>query len=207
MRVVKMRVDFDILKNWVPQGSHVLDLACGDGALLRSLMDDRAVTGYGLENDHTSITQCIEKGVNVIDRELVRDLSEFRNNSFDLVIMTQAIQVMKYPDIILDEMLRVGRECIVTFPNFGNLRTRAHLALRGKMPVTKKLPYQWYDTPNIHFCTVADFQSLCQSKGYRFINQATQAELLFNKQFKGLWPNLFAENAIYHLTKETTQTE
>lgn len=202
-----MRVDFEILESWVPQGAHVLDLACGDGTLLRSLMDDRGVTGYGLENDHQSIAQCIEKGVNVIEKELVRDLNGFQDNSFDLVIMTQAIQVMKYPDIILDEMLRVGRECIVTFPNFGNVRARAHLALRGKMPVTKKLPYQWYDTPNIHFCTVADFQNLCKSKDYRVINHATQAELLFNKQLKGLWPNLFAETAIYHLTKETAETE
>lgn len=197
-----MRRDFEIIKEWVPQGAHVLDLACGDGTLLRSLLDDREVTGYGLENDPDSIAGCIQKGVNVIEKELVRDLDSFKDNSFDLVIMTQAIQVMKYPDIILDEMLRVGRECIVTFPNFGNLGARAHLALRGKMPVTKNLPYQWYDTPNIHFCTVADFRALCKTKGYKSLNEATQADRPYNKAFKGIWPNLFAETAIYHLTKE-----
>lgn len=196
-----MRVDFQIVKSWVPEGAHVLDLACGDGTLLRSLIDDRAVTGYGLENDAESISQCIQKGVNVIEKELVRDLDSFQDNAFDLVIMTQAIQVMKYPDVILDEMLRVGRECIVTFPNFGNLGARLHLALRGKMPVTKNLPYQWFDTPNIHFCTVADFRALCKTKGYRFLNEATLADQAVNKSFKGIWPNLFAETAICHLTK------
>jgi methionine biosynthesis protein MetW len=199
-----MRVDFEIVKGWVPEGSHVLDLACGDGTLLRSLVDDCGVSGYGLENDPDSISQCIQKGVNVIEKELVRDLDDFTDNSFDLVIMTQAIQAMKYPDIILEEMLRVGRECIVTFPNFGNMGARIHLATKGKMPVTKSLPYQWYDTPNIHFCTVADFRELCRSKNYEILNQATQADRSLNKSLKGLWPNLFAETAIYHLTKEVS---
>ena len=198
---LKMRIDFEILKSWVPQGAHVLDLACGDGDLLRSLINERGATGYGLENDEKSISQCIGKGLNVIEKELVRDLAEFEDNAFDLVIMTQAIQVMKYPDIILDEMLRVGRECIVTFPNFGNLRTRAHLTLKGRMPVTKKLPYQWYDTPNIHFCTIADFNALCVQKNYQKLNTEMLSEQFLNKQFKGFWPNLFAETAMYHLTK------
>lgn len=198
-----MRVDFEIVKSWVPEGAHVLDLACGDGTLLRSLVDDCSVSGYGLENDPDSIFQCIQKGVNVIEKELVRDLDSFQDNSFDLVIMTQAIQAMKFPDIILDEMLRVGRECIVTFPNFGNVGARLHLASKGKMPVTKNLPYQWYDTPNIHFCTVADFRELCRVKKYKFLNEATLAERPLNKSLKGLWPNLFAETAIYHLTKES----
>ena len=197
-----MRVDFEIVKSWVPEGAHVLDLACGDGTLLRSLADDCSVSGYGLENDPDSISQCIQKGVNVIEKELIRDLDSFKDNSFDLVIMTQALQAMKYPDIILDEMLRVGRECIVTFPNFGNVGARLYLTVRGRMPVTRNLPYQWYDTPNIHFCTVADFSALCRSKKYRFLNQATLADRPLNKSLKGLWPNLFAETAIYHLTKE-----
>lgn len=196
-----MRVDFEIVKSWVPEGAHVLDLACGDGTLMSSLMKDCKVTGYGLENDEQSISECIQKGVSVIEKELVRDLDSFQDNAFDLVIMTQAIQVMKYPDVILDEMLRVGRQCIVTFPNFGNLGARAHLALRGKMPVTKNLPYQWFDTPNIHFCTVADFRALCKTKGYHFLNEATLAEQTINKLFKDIRPNLFAETAIYHLTK------
>lgn len=197
-----MRIDFEILKSWVPEGSRVLDLACGDGTLLHSLITDRNASGYGLENDPDSIEKCIQKGVNVIEKELVSDLNGFADNSFDLVIMTQAIQAMKYPDIILEEMLRVGRECIVTFPNFGNLRARAHLAFLGKMPVTKKLPYHWYDTPNIHFCTVADFQELCTEKGYRLLNKAMLSEHFPSTQLKSLWPNLFAETAMYRLSSK-----
>ena len=194
-----MRVDFEVISSWVPKGARVLDLACGDGTLLHSLTHSRGVSGYGLENDPDSISRCIELGVNVIEKELVRDLDGFSDKAFDLVIMTQAIQVMKYPDIILEEMLRVGRECIVTFPNFGNIRARMHLVMRGRMPVTKKLTYQWYDTPNIHFCTVADFEALCREKGYRVINKSTLTEQTIDRQFKGIWPNLFAETAIYHL--------
>ena len=197
-----MRIDFEILKSWVPEGSRVLDLACGDGMLLHSLITDRNASGYGLENDPESIKQCIQKGVNVIEKELVSDLNGFADNSFDLVIMTQAIQAMKYPDVILEEMLRVGRECIVTFPNFGNLRARTHLAFLGKMPVTKKLPYHWYDTPNIHFCTIADFQELCATKGYRLLNNAMLSESFPSMQLKSTWPNLFAETAMYHLSNK-----
>lgn len=197
-----MRIDLDLVENWVPQGARVLDLACGNGQLMRQLMDRRNATGYGLELDSDSISQCIERGVNVIERELVRDLDEFADESFDVVIMTQAIQVMKYPDIILEEMLRVGKECIVTFPNFGNIRARLHLGLLGRMPVTKKLPYEWYNTPNIHFCTVADFEKLCRDKGYSVLDRAQLADQIFNRQFKGVWPNLFAETAFYRLTKK-----
>ncbi len=196
-----MRIDLDLVEQWVPQGARVLDLACGDGRLMRQLMDQRDVHGYGLELDADSISGCIERGVNVIERELVRDLDEFADNSFDVVIMTQAIQVMKYPDVILEEMLRVGKQCIVTFPNFGNVRARLHLSLRGRMPVTKKLPYEWYNTPNIHFCTVADFDQLCRDKGYEVLNRVHLSEQLFNRQFGQLWPNLFAETAMYCLTK------
>jgi methionine biosynthesis protein MetW len=115
--------------------------------------------------------------------------------------MTQALQVMRYPDIILQEMLRVGRECIVTFPNFAQLRARTYLALHGRMPVTESLPYQWYDTPNIHLCTIADFVEHCRQQDYRILNQQVLAEQGFNRALMGLMPNLFAEMAVYHLTK------
>ena len=196
-----MRIDLQIIGDWVEPQARVLDLACGDGALLRSLMDQRAVTGYGLENDPQSISACIEKGVRVIEKNLVRDLDGFADKSFDTVIMTQAIQVMRYPDVILEEMLRVGHRCIVTFPNFGNVVPRTYLALRGRMPVTRKLPYQWYDTPNIHFCTVTDFKELCKTKGYLILDERMLAERGLNRLLKNIWPNLFAETAVYHLTK------
>lgn len=195
------RLDLTSIANWVPQGAQVLDLACGDGTLLKLLRQERGVSGYGLENDPAQIQSCIENGVNVIEKTLDRELSEFHDFSFDVVIMTQALQVMTHPDIILEEMLRVGKTCIVTFPNFGNLGARLHLAFSGRMPVTKNLPYQWYDTPNIHFCTIADFEQLCRHEGYRILERKTLTERPFYKTMKGFSPNLFAETAVYHLSK------
>jgi methionine biosynthesis protein MetW len=195
-----MRIDLATIEKWVPRNAHVLDLACGDGTLMHQLMKERSVTGYGLEIDPDYITECLAKNINVVEKELVRDLDEFATDSFDLVIMTQALQVMRYPDIILREMLRVGRECIVTFPNFGQISARWYLSLRGRMPVTKSLPYQWYDTPNIHLCTVADFVQHCHQNNYRILDEHMLAERPLNRAFKSTLPNLFAETAVYHLT-------
>ena len=196
-----MRIELAGLESWVPENSRVLDLACGDGTLMRHLMENRGVSGYGLEIDSEQISKCMQLGINVIEKELVRDLDEFPTNSFDVVIMTQALQVMRFPDVILEEMLRVGRECIVTFPNFGQLRARSYLALHGRMPKTRSLPYEWYNTPNIHLCTISDFVAHCRKSGYRILNQQVLAEQAFNRAMMGLMPNLFAETAVYHLTK------
>jgi len=195
------RIDLKILEPWVKEGTHVLDLGCGDGSLLKHLHSTRKVTGYGLENDPEQIQACIENGINVIEKSLDKELSDFGDNSFDTVLMTFALQVMKHPDIILEEMLRVGRECIVTFPNFGNFNARLSLMFGGRMPVTKRLPYQWYDTPNIHFCTVSDFEALCRDKGYQILNREMISLSPINSALKNIWPNLFAETAVYHLTK------
>lgn len=196
-----LRIDLNILQQWVPWEGRVLDLGCGDGALLDSLRINRNVEGYGLEIDPDQITACIARGVNVIEKDINEGLNNFQDKSFDTVLMTYSLQVLRRPDRVLDEMLRVGRECIVTFPNFGNIRTRTYLMLRGRMPVTKQLPYQWYDTPNIHFCTVWDFEALCREKGIRVLNRETVSSHLPDRRLTGLWPNLFAEAAIYHLSK------
>jgi len=176
-----VRIELAGLESWVPENSRVLDLACGDGTLMRHLMENRGVSGYGLEIDSEQISKCMQLGINVIEKELVRDLDEFPTNSFDVVIMTQALQVMRFPDVILEEMLRVGRECIVTFPNFGQLRARSYLALHGRMPKTRSLPYEWYNTPNIHLCTISDFVAHCRKSGYRILNQQVLAEQAFNR--------------------------
>ncbi|MFX4227669.1 MAG: methionine biosynthesis protein MetW [Porticoccaceae bacterium] len=196
-----MRVDLDILEQWVKPDSRVLDLGCGDGSLLARLKN-KNVTGYGLENDPEQIQLCVENGIGVIEKTLDRELDDFGDQSFDTVIMTFALQVMQHPDIILDEMLRVGRECIVTIPNFGNLQARIALMFGGKMPVTKRLPYEWYNTPNIHFCTVADFESFCRSRNYKVLNRKMISLSRLNQPLKDLWPNLFAETAVYHLTRQ-----
>jgi len=166
-----------------------------------SLADNRQVSGYGLEIDAEQITTCISRGVNVIETDLNKGLTNFQDHSFDTVIMTYSLQVMRRPDQLIDEMLRVGKECIVTFPNFGNIRTRSYLMLRGRMPVTKQLSHQWYDTPNIHFCTVRDFDALCREKDIRILHREVVTQRFPDKQLKGLWPNLFGETAIYHLAK------
>ncbi len=120
--------------------------------------------------------------------------------------MTQALQIMHRPDQVLDEMLRIGKECIVTFPNFGNWRARVHLSLRGRMPVTKQLAYQWYDTPNIHFCTVNDFEVLCEEKNITVLHRQMVAEQSVDGLFKDVWPNAFAGTAIYHLSGSAAAT-
>lgn len=196
-----MRVDFDILQQWVAPGSRVLDLGCGDGSLLKALKENHKVEGYGLEIDPRQISACIQKGVNVIEKNLDNGLENFADKSFDTVMMTQALQVMRFPHLVLEEMLRVGKACIVTFPNFGNWRARSHLMFRGGMPVTKQLTYQWYDTPNIHFCTVSDFEALCDQMSIRILDRQMAAEQNPDRQLKGIWPNLFAETAIYHLSR------
>ena len=196
-----LRVDLDILQQWIKPDSRVLDLGCGKGDLLRALTDNRNIEGYGLEIDPDNIASCIAQGVNVIERDLNVGLSDFSDDSFDSVVMTYSLQVLRRPDLMVDEMLRVGRECIVTFPNFGNIRTRSSLMFYGRMPVTKQLPYQWYDTPNIHFCTVLDFEQLCREQSIRILHREIVAEHNPDKMLKALWPNAFGATAIYHLTR------
>jgi methionine biosynthesis protein MetW len=196
-----LRNDLDVIQGWIRPGSRVLDLGCGDGTLLQSLRDHRQVTGYGLEIDPDQITCCIRKGLNVIDQNLNQGLSNFANNSFDIVVMTQALQTLHFPHQVLQEMLRVGRECIVSFPNFGHWKARLHLCLHGRMPVSDLLPYQWYDTPNIHFCTFKDFEVLCNELGMRILHRQVVADRPLSRRLKDIRPNLFGETAIYHLSQ------
>ncbi|MBQ0798992.1 MAG: methionine biosynthesis protein MetW [Porticoccaceae bacterium] len=197
-----LRIDLDILQQWITPDSRVLDLGCGQGDLLRALTDNhQIIEGYGLEIDPENIATCIGKGVNVIEQDLNEGLSNFADDSFDIVVMTYSLQVLRRPDLMIDEMLRVGRECIVTFPNFGHIRTRCSLLFRGRMPVTKQLSHQWYDTPNIHFCTVRDFEDLCRLKGIRILDRSVVAEQNPDKALKALWPNAFGTTAIYRLTR------
>ena len=179
----------------------MLDLGCGDGKLLKALQERFHIEGYGLEIDARQITACIRNGVNVIEKDIDNGLANFADNSFDMVIMTQALQVMHNPHLVLNEMLRVGRECIVTFPNFGHWRARCHLMFNGGMPVTRQLRYQWYDTPNIHFCTVRDFETLCKQQRIRTLDHQVVSERKSDELLKPLWPNLFGDTAIYHLSR------
>ncbi len=194
-----MRADLDIIQDWIPAGSRVLDLGCGNGELLAWLRDNKSVSGYGLEIDPGNIAECVRKGVNVIEQDLDKGLGNFASNSFDVVVMTQSLQAMHYPDKVLEEMLRVGKTCIITFPNFGHWRCRWYLASKGRMPVSDFLPYTWYNTPNIHFCTFEDFEALCHKLQVR-----VQDHLAVDREHRHslgsrLWPNLLGEIGIYRV--------
>ncbi|MBK8187952.1 MAG: methionine biosynthesis protein MetW [Cellvibrio sp.] len=195
-----MRIDLNEIQHWIPQHSRILDLGCGDGTLLKYLIDSKQAQGYGLEIDPGQINICIDKGLNVIEQNLDQGLGNFADKSFDTVLMTQALQTLHFPHLVLDEMLRVGKECIVTFPNFGHWKARFHLFTHGRMPVSDLLPYEWYDTPNIHFCTFKDFEVLCHERQIKVIHRQVVNESS-QSLFKDIMPNLFGETAIYHLSK------
>ncbi len=197
-----MRIDLDVIQAWIKPGSRVLDLGCGDGTLLHNLCSNKQVSGYGLEIDPKQITTCISKGLNVIDQNLNQGLDNFADKSFDTVVMTHALQTMHAPHQVLEDMLRVGEECIVTFPNFGHWKARWHLCAKGRMPVSDLLPYQWYDTPNIHFCTFRDFEVLCHQLNIDIVHRQVVAERPLSRLLKDVRPNLFGETAIYHLRKQ-----
>jgi len=191
----------DFIKQRIEPRSRVLDLGCGDGSLLTQLKEELDILGYGLEIDPQSIGKCIARGINVIEQDLNKGLKNFADQSFDTVIMTQTLQALRYPHLVLDEMLRIGSKCIVTFPNFGNWRTRSYLNFRGRMPVTKQLAYQWYDTPNIHFFTHADFEALCKEREINILHRQFLANGFPDNLLKSVWPNLFTEIAVYHLSR------
>lgn len=201
-----MRADLDIIQQWIPENSRVLDLGCGNGELLAWLKEHKNVSGYGLEIDPDKINACIEKGVNVIEQNLDLGLGNFASNSFDVVVMTQALQVVHYPDRILQEMLRVGRTCIITFPNFGHWRCRWYLATRGRMPVSDFMPYTWYNTPNIHFCTFKDFEALCSEMQMQVLDRLAVDNQHRDHLGSKLWPNLLGEIGIYRVTRNTVKT-
>ena len=160
-----------LITNWIESKSRLLDLGCGDGSLLKILIDQLQVRGYGLEIDPVLINNCIRKGINVIEQDLNSGLKNLNDGSFDTVLMTQTLQSLRYPHLVLDEMLRIGNQAIITFPNFGHWRTRASLLFNGRMPVTKQLSYQWYDTPNIHFFTYKDFETLCVERKIKIVGR------------------------------------
>ena len=192
-RTAAQRPDFAAIAGWVKVGASVLDLGCGDGTLLRYLRETRSTTGYGVEIADEGVLACVRNGVAVVQSDLERGLSGFEDGSFDYVVLSQTLQAMKNSEIIIREMLRVGREGIVTFPNFGYWKNRLEV-LRGRMPVSDNLPYEWFNTPNVRLCTVDDFESFCEERSIRIVER----KVLTNGRPVNFAPNLLGALAVYH---------
>jgi methionine biosynthesis protein MetW len=190
------RADFDAIAESIRPGSSVLDLGCGDGVLLKYLKGARRVTGYGVEIDHASVLGCVTNGVDVIQGDLERGLSEFESHSFDYVVLSQTLQAMMNGERIISDMLRVGREGIVTFPNFGYWKNRLQV-MGGHMPVSDNLPFQWHDTPNVHLCTISDFDDFCASHGVKILER----KVLTGGEPVTALPNLLGSLAVYRFQR------
>ncbi len=196
-----MRPDLDAIAGMVQPGQRVLDLGCGNGELLALLQTQKCILGYGLENDPDKLTQCLAKGVDVLEQDLDLGLGNFHTDSFDLVILAETLQAMRRPDLMLDEMLRIGRECIVTLPNMSHWSCRLHLLARGRMPVSRHLPYRWFDTPNIHLCSFADFEHLVADKKYHVVERVVTNTRRQKNLLTGLLPSLFGAFGLYRICK------
>ena len=194
--IAQFRQDFAIIADWVKLGAKVLDLGCGDGSLLAFLRGALEVRGYGVEKDDTNILACMGNGIDVIQMDLEAGLSGFEAQSFDTVILSQTLQAVQNTEEIVHEMLRVGREAIVTFPNFGYWHHRLQL-IGGRMPVSENLPYQWYDTPNVHLCTINDFENFCGKHNIRI----SERRVLTDGRAVKFLPNLMGSLAMYRVQR------
>jgi methionine biosynthesis protein MetW len=197
-----VRADLDLVAQMISPGSRVLDLGCGDGDLLAELIASRGCRGQGVEVSREALHACVERGVPVVEADIDRGLPEFEDRSFDVVVLSQTLQAVHRPALVLREMTRVGRLGIVSFPNFAHWRLRLQLMLGGRMPVTETLPYRWYETPNIHLCTIRDFEALVRAEGLTVLDRrllngggAAAAARVSRR------PNLLAAGAAYLLRR------
>jgi methionine biosynthesis protein MetW len=184
------------IARWVTPGARVLDLGCGNGALLKHLWQTLQAPGYGVEIDDAKVQECLRNDVNVLQMDLEDGLSAFQDGSFDFVILSETLQAIHRQEPLLRDMLRVGREAIVSFPNFGFWKARIQITFAGHMPVSKELPYQWYDTPNVHHCTLVDFEALCAKLGLRILER----QVLTGGNPVSFLPNLFGSLAVYRVS-------
>lgn len=199
-RATKRRMDYELIAQLVPEGSRVLDLGCGDGRLLADLEANRGCRGYGIEINDAAVSDCLQRGVAVYHGDMLEGMANFRDGAFDVVILSQTLQQAAAPLRVIHEMLRVGHSAIISFPNFGYWRTRLQLLLRGHMPRHDLLPYTWYETPNVHLCTVADFVDLCDRERLRRVVQIFLAPP--DRHIGGFLANWRAGLAIFQVERD-----
>ena len=192
------RKDFKLISEWIQPNSSVLDLGCGDGSLLKLLIEKRNIRGYGIDTSVDKIIKSVNNNINVINTNINHKLDYFSNKSFNYVILAQSLQVVENPVGLIREMLRVGDEAIISFPNMGYWKSRLYLFLKGKMPVTEELPHSWYSTPNIHLCTIKDFKEMCNMNEFTIME-----EVINNRDNSNLssnyFSNFFAESVIFRI--------
>lgn len=193
----KKRYDFSVIEGWIDHNAKVLDLGCGDGMLLNYLNVHKNTTGFGIEKNKDNWLLSLQNGVDVIQMDLESGLAGFENNSFDVVILSRTIQSMRNIESIMKEMERVAKVIIVTFPNFGYWKNRLQI-LKGGMPISKELPFSWFNTPNIHLCTIHDFDTFCNSHKIKVIER----HIITDQKAITFYPNLFGALALYKLVKK-----
>jgi methionine biosynthesis protein MetW len=194
-----LRYDLHIIASWIEPGSRILDLGCGEGNLLKFLIARKQVTGNGIEHNEAKVAECIEKGLSVLQGDINEEVLDYPDNTFDYVILSQTLQQVYEPDTLIRSMLRIGKKGIVSFPNFSHWRSRLQLLSTGYAPVTRQLPYEWYNTPNIRVITIKDFRKFTHEVGFTIIKEAainTQSEDRFGKVIK-IFPNLRATYGIF----------
>ena len=162
-----MKQEFKIISNLINKNTRVLDVGCGDGTLMEYLKNSRKIDIRGIEISKNNVQKCLSKGLTVIEGDAEKDLLQFPDSSFDFVILSQTLQAFLTPEIVIKELLRVGKKAVVTIPNFGFWKIRLHLLLNGTMPITKNLPDEWYNTPNLHMCTLKDFYNFCENRNIK----------------------------------------
>ncbi|MDA4135408.1 MAG: methionine biosynthesis protein MetW [Thaumarchaeota archaeon] len=190
-----MKLEHEVIVEWVEKGSSVLDLGCGSGDLLAELVKEKGVRAQGIEIDEKAIYECVAKGLSVVQQDIETGLSEYLDKSFDYVVLAGSLQQVKKPDEVLKAALRVGKRTIVSFPNFGHYKVRLQILFGGKVPVTPSLPFEWYDTPNLHFLSVSNFIEYCKKRGVHIERSA-----FFGRTRLKILPNLRAETSLFMLS-------
>ncbi|MDO4226009.1 methionine biosynthesis protein MetW [Neisseria sp.] len=193
--MTELRDDLQLIYDWIPAGSRVLDLGCGKGELLSALIREKNCSGYGVEIDTEGVLASMERGINVIQADLEQGLQDFDADSFDIIVLSQTIQSMQNTETILQDLTRVAKQAIVSFPNFGYWKNRLQIGLLGHMPVSERMPYQWYNTPNIHWCTLQDFDRLCAKNHIRVLERTVMTA----GRRINILPNLLGSLAFYRV--------